>query len=186
MLPSRKDSMLGRGRNPAAAGRRWSPARQSLRSKECPGACDGARTVAAAPNSDHNKCTEPVAPSSGTPGRPPPERLPLGSSINLRRSVLGARGNLARQLPAVNHSSRRFSANCTEIISDAFLTRRRPPTWAPDAGPQRNAPSRRPLRPALRLTSAEAGACRSSINLRCSLLGAIGRLGHRRGHVNTL
>ena len=42
-----------------------------------------------------------------------------------------------------------------------------------------NAPSRLPLRPASRLTFAEASADRGTINLRCSVLGALGNLGRR-------
>ena len=40
------------------------------------------------------------------------------------------------------------------------------------SGPQRNAPSRLRLRPAFRLTAAEATADRRTINLGCSVLGA--------------
>ena len=43
-----------------------------------------------------------------------------------------------------------------------------------------------PLRPASRLTSAEAGADRETINLRCSVLGALGNLGDGQPSVKCL
>ena len=54
----------------------------------------------------------------------------------------------------------------------------------PESGNQRrNAPKPVLLRPAIRLTSAEASACRRAINLRRSVLGAIGTLRVDRGGV---
>ena len=51
---------------------------------------------------------------------------------------------------------------------------------------KRNAPSRWRLRPASRLTAAEAIACRGAINLGRSVLGAIGTLGERASYVKAL
>jgi hypothetical protein len=58
------------------------------------------------------------------------------------------------------------------------------PAIRPASGNQRrNAPSQVLLRPAIRLTSAEASACRRAINLRRSVLGAIRTLRVDRGSV---
>ena len=53
---------------------------------------------------DQQKCTESVSPPSSSPDRPPPKRLPGGRAFNLRRSVLGALGNLPADLAFVKHS----------------------------------------------------------------------------------
>ena len=54
------------------------------------------------------------------------------------------------------------------------------------SGPQRNAPSRLRLRPAFRLTAAEAAADRRTINLGCSVLGAWLTLGGLERSVKAL
>jgi len=54
------------------------------------------------------------------------------------------------------------------------------------SGPEQNAPSRLRLRPAFRLTAAEAAADRRTINLGCSVLGAWLTLGRLEPSVKTL
>ena len=62
---------------------------------------------------------------------------------------------------------------------DLLRDRRRRPRGACATGPRRNAPSRLRLRPAFRLTAAEAAADRRAINLGRSVLGASRTLGRR-------
>ena len=66
------------------------------------------------------------------------------------------------------------SDNCSFTLLTPDVDAR---TVSPRAGPQRNAPSRWRLRPASRLTAAEATADRRAINLGRSVLGASGTLG---------
>ena len=54
----------------------------------------------------NKKCTESVSPSSNSPDRPSPKRLPGGRAFNLRRSVLGALGNLVRSFRACQASGK--------------------------------------------------------------------------------
>jgi hypothetical protein len=63
------------------------------------------------------KCTESVSPSSSSPDRPPPKRLPGGRAFNLRRSVLGALGNLVRHSTRVKHVVLLFLANTDNPVS---------------------------------------------------------------------
>jgi hypothetical protein len=63
------------------------------------------------------KCTESVSPSSSSPDRPPPKRLPGGRAFNLRRSVLGALGNLVRHSTRVKHVVLLFLANTDNLVS---------------------------------------------------------------------
>ena len=58
---------------------------------------------------DQRKCTESVSPSSNSPDRPSPKRLPGGRAFNLRRSVLGALGNLVHHSATVKHVEARLS-----------------------------------------------------------------------------
>ena len=63
------------------------------------------------------KCTESVSPSSSSPDRPSPKRLPGGSAFNLRRSVLGAIGKIAPDFACVKHIRMRF---CRKLRQSAF------------------------------------------------------------------
>ena len=58
------------------------------------------------------KRTESVSPPSSSPDRPSPKRLPGGSAFVLRRSVLGALGNLPANSTTVKRSERDEIANC--------------------------------------------------------------------------
>ena len=66
------------------------------------------------------KCTESVSPSSSSPDRPSPKRLPGGSAFNLRRSVLGAIGKIAPDFACVKHIRMRF---CRKLRQSAFSSR---------------------------------------------------------------
>ena len=104
-------------------------------------------------------------------------------AINLGHSVLGASGTLwAGSSPVKNHSDeipRNLRPTLQALIPAADSDHRRT-RQAPD---QRNAPGRWRLRPASRLTSAEAGADRRAINLGRSVLGASPMLGVLSGPV---
>ena len=58
---------------------------------------------------DQRKRTESVSPPSSSPDRPSPKRLPGGRAFNLRRSVLGALGNLVHHSATVKHVEARLS-----------------------------------------------------------------------------
>ena len=69
------------------------------------------------PLADQRKRTESVSPPSSSPDRPSPKRLPGGRAFNLRRSVLGALGNLLAHLAGVKHLLR---DNVSQIATIAF------------------------------------------------------------------
>ena len=58
------------------------------------------------------KCTESVSPSSSSPDRPSPKRLPGGRAFNLQRSVLGALGKIVADYASVKRFERVSVANC--------------------------------------------------------------------------
>ena len=110
-------------------------------------------------------------------------------AINLRHSVLGASGTLWTGWQPVKHHSDGILRNLRPRAPvGPRVVRKSAPISFPGtptssiasstgAGPQRNAPSRWRLRPAFRLTAAEAAADRRAINLGRSVLGASGNLG---------
>jgi hypothetical protein len=132
------------------------------------------------PACEQEKCTESVSPPSNSPDRPSPKRLPGGRAFNLGRSVLGALGNLTTHSRPVKPIETQYLANCG-------ILRFNPAIACPGSQRRRNARKNAPrpvlLRPAFRLTSAEAIACRRAINLRRSVLGAPGTLGPLDGRV---
>ena len=74
------------------------------------------------------KCTESVSPSSSSPDRPSPKRLPGGRAFNLGRSVLGALGKVVADSAASSSFSRRNSvANCDILDSAISFTPRESP-----------------------------------------------------------
>jgi hypothetical protein len=73
------------------------------------------------PLADQKKCTESVSSSSSSPDRPPPKRLPGGSAFNLRRSVLGALGNLVAHFASVKRESSKIVANTDKCVSVCFF-----------------------------------------------------------------
>ena len=113
-------------------------------------------------------------------------------AINLRHSVLGASGTLWTGSRPVKHHSDRIHRNLRPrgraapgVVRYVRGSRSRGAgeldlASPPKTGPQRNAPSRWRLRPAFRLTAAEAAADRRAINLGRSVLGASGNLGCRQ------
>jgi hypothetical protein len=84
------------------------------------------------PLADQRKCTESVSPPSSSPDRPPPKRLPGGRAFNLRRSVLGALGNLLAHLAGVKHP---FETMCRKLRQS-----RLPRDSLENLGPRRSAP----------------------------------------------
>jgi hypothetical protein len=64
-----------------------------------------------------------VSPSSSSPDRPSPKRLPGGRAFNLRRSVLGALGNLPSDLTGVKHP---FGTMCRKLRQSRSCTDSRP------------------------------------------------------------
>ena len=129
------------------------------------------------PNRGPKKCTGPVAPSSDLPTdrrrsdnhseSHQPRTLRTRCMATLRshgRSVKEPGERTSRKLrPSVSRGR-------TAFPTDRFFA-------SPESPPRRNAPSRWRLRPASRLTSAEAGADRRAINLGRSVLGASRTLG---------
>jgi hypothetical protein len=79
-----------------------------------------------------------------------------------RSGSSAARANLA-QIAA---------AHLFQCLASEAASNRPQPGWLTETGPTKNAPSRFRLRPAIRLTSAEATATRRAINLGRSVLGA--------------
>jgi hypothetical protein len=154
---------------------------RSLRHVPPPSAGDRAAGFRSAEScSRTRKCTESVSPSSSSPDRPSPKRLPGGRAFNLGRSVLGALGNLTTHLSSVKPIEGQYVANCDFLrFSQTILSQR----GRSSRNACRNAPRPVLLRPAFRLTSAEAIACRRAIDLRRSVLGAPGTLGPRDGAV---
>ena len=130
--------------------------------------------------SREKKCTESVSPPSSSPDRPSPKRLPGGRAFNLGRSVLGALGKLLAHSDTVKAPKTDSVANCDISIFMGLLGRTRA---IGSVIPRKNAPRPTLLRPVSRLTAAEAAVRLEPINLRCSVLGAIGRLGPRAGRV---
>ena len=116
-------------------------------------------------------------------------------AINLRHSVLGASGTLWTGWRPVKHRSDRIHRNLRPrgraapgVVRYVRGSRSRGAgeldlASPPKTGPQRNAPSRWRLRPAFRLTAAEAAADRRAINLGRSVLGASRTLRGRLGAV---
>ena len=81
------------------------------------------------------KRTESVSPSSSSPDRPSPKRLPGGRAFNLGRSVLGALAKVVGHSIRVKHSLGCF---CRKLRHSHFGSRFR----APDVRARKNAPSR--------------------------------------------
>lgn len=79
-------------------------------------------------------------------------------------------------LAAVKHDQSRFVRKLREIDIGAALSQ---VDDFDDENERKNAPSRWPLRPVSRLTAAEAAVRLEPINLRCSVLGALGTLRSR-------
>ena len=109
-------------------------------------------------------------------GRNSPQFAEMGSHTSHRRSHFASIpfgcGTGFRTGPA-----RRGEEGRRERGGDILPDRRRGPRCACATGPRRNAPSRWRLRPAFRLTAAEAAADRRAINLGRSVLGASRTLG---------
>ena len=80
----------------------------------------------------NKKRTESVSPSSNSPDRPSPKRLPGGRAFNLGRSVLGALGNLLADLTHVKHSLERM---CRKLRQSSF-----PSHSVEKFGPRKSAP----------------------------------------------
>ena len=87
------------------------------------------------PLADQRKRTESVSPPSNSPDRPSPKRLPGGRAFNLRRSVLGALGNLLAHLADVKHSFERMCRKLRQSsLSRHSLEKFGPRKSAPRAG----------------------------------------------------
>ncbi len=131
------------------------------------------------------KCTEPVTSSSGNPTdfRRSDCHSESHQPLTLRTRCITTlcRSRARGQGPA--------ASNFSQFAPTAFFTEPGPVSGTiacrtihsrsrlEETGPTRNAPSRCRLRPAIRLTSAEAGATRRTINLGRSVLGASRTLG---------
>ena len=128
------------------------------------------------------KCTEPVAPSSGFPTdlRRSGCRLESHQPWTLRTRCSGDSTKLSpgRQAPRKENSPQ-FAENAETAVFRGLTP------VSERVIPQRNAPSRWRLRPASRLTAAEATADRRAINLGRSVLGAIATLGGPQGAVKS-
>ena len=69
---------------------------------------------------DQRKCTESVSPPSSQPDRPSPKRLSAGRAFVLRRSVLGALGNLPAHSVSVKAVEQKFQQIPPNDISRCF------------------------------------------------------------------
>ena len=98
-------------------------------------------------------------------------------AINLRHSVLGAWVTLRVRTPPVKELPSEFHRTLRKLVSRPLPSRGVARRGNDRVGPRKNAPSRWRLRPAFRLTAAEATASRRTINLWRSVLGASRTLG---------
>jgi len=120
--------------------------------------------------------TEPVAPSSDLP-----TDLRRGDCRSESHHPQALRTRCKRNTSGRNSRGQSpFDTKCRNLRRIGNFLRGSPKS---SVFPRKNAPSRWPLRPTFRLTSAEATADRRAINLRRSVLGAIGTLGVRGGRV---
>ena len=126
---------------------------------------------------DTKKCTESVSPPSSSPDRPSPKRLPGGRAFNLGRSVLGALGKVVAHSTRVKDVQSCFDRKLRHSHLRSPIPTHTTPTTR-KCTQKCTEPGSLP-RPTSRLTAAEATACRRAINLRRSVLGALGTLGPR-------
>jgi hypothetical protein len=142
------------------------------------------------------KCTEPVTPSSGFPTdlrrsgcrseSHQPRTLRTRCKQHPRGCTTGRQAPEETNLPQIPANTLRSLELEPAWLSDVPIPARGRPSERPaNWNPKRNAPSRWRLRPAFRLTSAEAGADRRAINLGRSVLGANSTLGGARERVKS-
>ncbi len=142
------------------------------------------------------KCTEPVTPSSGFPTdlrrsgcrseSHQPRTLRTRCKQHPRGRTTDRQAPEETNLPQIPANTLRSLELAPAWLSDVPIPARgRPPERSANWNPKRNAPSRWRLRPAFRLTSAEAGADRRAINLGRSVLGANSTLGGAREPVKS-
>ena len=146
-------------------------------------------TPAAAHRTAHaQKCTEPVAPSSGFPTdlrrsgcrseNHQPRTLRTRCKQHPRGCLTGRQAAREKNRPQIPAKAFADVSSRTECVpTRPFQPIAELSSCPSRRNPKRNAPSRWRLRPAFRLTSAEAGADRRAIDLGRSVLGASSTLG---------